>query len=228
MAVALQDHLTKQYSLSFSDPLSKKRSHPNDLSPSASQTSSSGCSRCGKQGPRCNKRKQRQTVIAINNDVLSLNSNCDGRETVRPSEVHRVEQSRSVASSAGSGVGRGRVASRKEVEHVLDKAPPPLSLAQRMGLVEAPPTLLSSAEWAKVKSMSVHRHDSASPCPICHEPFGLTKQVRYNYRTDFIELCYIMHCVAGITVMFPCVSLELPEILRTILSDQTLSNVQEG
>ena len=182
MAVALQDHLTKQYSLSFSDPLSKKRSHPNDPPPSASQTSSSrsGCSRCGKQGPRCNKQRQWQTVIAINSDVLSLNSNCDGRETVRPSAVHRVEQS--VVSSAGSGVGRGRVVSRKEVEHVLDKAPPPLSLAQRMGLVEAPPTLLSSAEWAKVKSMSVHRHDSASPCPICHEPFGLTKQVRYNYR----------------------------------------------
>ena len=185
MAVALQDHLTKQYSLSFSEPLSKKRSHPNDLSPSASQTSSSGCIRCRKQGPRCNKQRQRQTVIAINSDVLSLNSNCDGRETVRPSEVHRVKQSRSVGSSAGSGVGRGRVASRKEVEHVLDKAPPPLSLAQRMGLVEAPPTLLSSSEWAKVKSMSVHRHDSASPCPICHEPFGLTKQVRYNYRANF-------------------------------------------
>ena len=115
-------------------------------------------------------------MIAVNTDVLSLNSNCDGRETVRPSALHRVEQS--VASAAGRGRGGGRVTSRKEVEHVLDKAPPPLSLAQRMGLVEAPPTLLSGAEWAKVKSMSVHRHDSASPCPICHEPFGLSKQVK--------------------------------------------------
>ena len=37
-----------------------------------------------------------------------------------------------------------------------------------------------------------------------------------------------MHCAAGIAIMFPCVSLELPEIPGTILSEQTLSNVQEG
>ena len=120
-------------------------------------------------------------MIAINSDVLALNTNCDGRERVRPSAVDHVEQV-IAPTNTGSGDGtirprRGMLEFEKEVEHVLDKAPPPLSLAQRMGLVEAPPTLLSSAEWAKVKSMSVHRHDSASPCPICHEPFGLTKQV---------------------------------------------------
>lgn len=117
-------------------------------------------------------------VYAISSDILTLNTNCDGRETVQPTAVHHGEQIVApTTSSGGDGRRRGLLASRKEVEHVLDKAPPPLSLAQRMGLVEAPPTLLSSAEWAKVKSMSVHRQDSASPCPICHEPFGLTKQV---------------------------------------------------
>lgn len=111
-------------------------------------------------------------MVAINSDILALNSNCDGREAVRPCAVQHVEQ------IATPSIGRGGLsASSKEVEQVLDKAPPPLSLAQRMGLVEAPPTLLSNAEWAKVKSMSVDRHDSASPCPICHEPFGLAKQV---------------------------------------------------
>ncbi len=190
VAVALQDHLAKQYSLSFSDPLSKKRSHPPSGPPPSTSQTSTGCSRCGKAGPRHNKGRQQQTVIVVNSDVLSLNSNCDGRERVRPSMVRpsmvRPSMVRPSASAVqmivapattGSGDGRRRQGSRKEVEHVLDKAQPPLSLAQRMGLVEAPPTLLSSAEWAKVKSMSVHRHDSASPCPICHEPFGLTKQV---------------------------------------------------
>jgi hypothetical protein len=179
VAVALQDHLARQYSLSFSDPLSKKRSHPPSGPPSTSRTSinTAGCSRCGKAGPHHNKERQQQTVIVVNSDVLALNSNCDGRERVRPSMVWPGALQTIIASATGNGDGRRREGSRKEVEHVLDKAPPPLSLAQRMGLVEAPPTLLSSAEWAKVKSMSVHRHDSASPCPICHEPFGLTKQV---------------------------------------------------
>ena len=186
MAVALQDHLTKQYSLSFSDPLSKKSpSHQNG--PPTSQTSNSSCSRCGKQGPRHSKRRQqqaeRQTVIAINSDVLSLNTNSDGRERVRPSAVQQVTFAPIPSAGNDNSIIRrgGMSSSRKEVEHVLDKAPPPLSLAQRMGLVEAPPTLLSGAEWAKVKSMSVHRHDSASPCPICHEPFRLAKQVNTEW-----------------------------------------------
>ena len=185
-------------------------------------------------------------MIAINSDILALNTNCDGRETVQPSAVHHVEQT--VAASHG-GIKGGLSTSSKEVEHVLDKVPPPLSLAQRMGLVEAPPTLLSNAEWAKVKSMSVHRHDSASPCPICHEPFGLAKQV--IRITVFVSVNFLnnLNCTAqynallfqcavlpvnamttlpvGTIIVLSCVSFELSEIPGAILSQQTLSNVQE-
>ena len=236
VAVALQDHLAKQYSLSINDPLSKKRTH--QLATCTSQNSN--CSRCGK-GPHYNKHKQqqtgRQTVIAINSDILALNTNCDGRETVQPSAVHHAEQT--VAASHG-GIKGGLSTSSKEVEHVLDKVPPPLSLAQRMGLVEAPPTLLSNAEWAKVKSMSVHRHDSASPCPICHEPFGLAKQViritvfvsvnslnnlnctaQYNallFQCAVLPVNAMTTLPVGTIIVLSCVSFELPEIPGAILS----------
>ena len=89
-------------------------------------------------------------MFAISGDILALNTNCDSRETVRPSVVHHEEQIVApTTSSGGDGGRRGLLVSRKEVEHVLDKAPPPLSLAQRMGLVEALPTLLSSAEYVR-------------------------------------------------------------------------------
>ena len=106
---------------------------------------------------------KQQLPLSINTDVLALNSNGDSREMVRPCPVK---------------LDRTSLTSKQEIERVLDKSPPPLTLAQRMGLVQAPPTLLSGEEWAKLKGMSKHRNDSASPCPICQEPFRLSQQVR--------------------------------------------------
>lgn len=171
MAVALQDHLAKQYSLSFSDPFLKKTSHQIGTPPRASSlqpSPASSCTGCGKGAHQNRHKPKKQTVLSFNSDVLALNANSDGRETVRPNGAQ---------AGSNSNVKKSKITPKQEIEHVLDKAPPPLSLAQRMGLVEAPPSLLSNAEWKKVKTISVHRHDSASPCPICHESFGLTKQV---------------------------------------------------
>ena len=64
-----------------------------------------------------------------------------------------------------------------EVERVLDPHPPPLSLAQHMGLVERPHPLLTSKEWSQVKIVSQQRQDSSQPCPICQEEFGMSEQV---------------------------------------------------
>ena len=64
-----------------------------------------------------------------------------------------------------------------EREYVLDVAPPPLTLAQSLGLVEAPQQLLSCAEWEGVRVCSNKRQDSRLPCPICQEDFGLSQQV---------------------------------------------------
>ena len=64
-----------------------------------------------------------------------------------------------------------------DVVYTLDPAPPPLSLAQRMGLVDAPHGLLNEYSWEKVKRSSNQRHDSSLPCPICQEGFQLSTQV---------------------------------------------------
>ena len=62
-------------------------------------------------------------------------------------------------------------------EYVLDVSPAPLSLAQRMGLIDRPSGLLTSSEWCQVKKTSRKRQDSTLPCPICREEFGLKQQV---------------------------------------------------
>ncbi len=59
-----------------------------------------------------------------------------------------------------------------EEEYVLDKAPPSYTLAQRLGLVGAPPHLLNEHSWKAIKESSNTRHDSSLPCPICQEPFN--------------------------------------------------------
>ncbi|KAL2085599.1 hypothetical protein ACEWY4_018919 [Coilia grayii] len=61
-------------------------------------------------------------------------------------------------------------------EYVLDPAPPPLTLAQKLGLVEAPERRLSEAEWEQVKWRSIQEGDSAQPCVICREEFRLQPQ----------------------------------------------------
>ena len=49
--------------------------------------------------------------------------------------------------------------------------------AQRLGLMERPPELLTEAEWQQVKHQSQQREDSAAPCVICKEDFGTQEQV---------------------------------------------------
>ena len=50
-------------------------------------------------------------------------------------------------------------------------------IAQRLGLVGAPPPQLTLNQWSKVKETSIARGDSAHPCPICHDEFGMREQV---------------------------------------------------
>ncbi|XP_050970781.1 RING finger protein 32 isoform X2 [Labeo rohita] len=66
---------------------------------------------------------------------------------------------------------------QEEKEYVLDRGPPPLTLAQRMGLVAAPSRRLTAEEWAEVKTRSIQEGDSTQPCSICREEFRLQPQV---------------------------------------------------
>ncbi|XP_016052493.1 PREDICTED: RING finger protein 32 [Miniopterus natalensis] len=76
-----------------------------------------------------------------------------------------------------------------EKEYVLDPKPPPLTLAQRLGLFEPPPLPLSSDEWEKVKQRSVAQGDSMQPCPICKEEFQLRPQVLLSCSHVFHRAC---------------------------------------
>ena len=67
-----------------------------------------------------------------------------------------------------------------------------LSLAQKMGLVEAPPPAPNEEEWSAVVSRAAHRGDSLRPCAICHESFALptsSPQVLLNCSHVFHETC---------------------------------------
>ncbi|XP_054582227.1 RING finger protein 32 isoform X3 [Eptesicus fuscus] len=76
-----------------------------------------------------------------------------------------------------------------EKEYVLDPKPPPLTLAQKLGLFEPPPLPLSSDEWEQVKRRSVSQGDSSQPCPICREEFQLRPQVLLSCSHVFHRAC---------------------------------------
>ncbi|XP_030045772.1 RING finger protein 32 [Microcaecilia unicolor] len=76
-----------------------------------------------------------------------------------------------------------------EEEYVLDPCPPPLSLAQKLGLVEAPSLPLTVAEWNKVKRRSIEQGDSSQPCVICREEFELHPQVLLSCSHVFHKAC---------------------------------------
>eukprot|EP00128_Syssomonas_multiformis_P008238 Colp12_sorted_trinity150504_noHs@786 len=67
--------------------------------------------------------------------------------------------------------------------------PPNLTLAQKMGLVNAPPPLLNKDEWKAIKEKSNARHDSVQPCCICQELFDLRPQVLLSCTHVFHMEC---------------------------------------
>uniref|UniRef100_A0A3B4YCA6 Ring finger protein 32 n=1 Tax=Seriola lalandi dorsalis TaxID=1841481 RepID=A0A3B4YCA6_SERLL len=78
---------------------------------------------------------------------------------------------------------------RDKTEYVLDPAPPPLTLAQKMGLVASPAERLTEAEWTQVKVRSIQQGDSAQPCAICREEFRLQPQVLLCCSHVFHRAC---------------------------------------
>ncbi|XP_008306593.1 RING finger protein 32 [Cynoglossus semilaevis] len=77
----------------------------------------------------------------------------------------------------------------EEREFVLDPAPPPLTLAQKMGLVAGPAQQLMEEQWRRVKARSVQQGESAQPCPICREEFRLKPQVLLSCSHVFHKSC---------------------------------------
>lgn len=71
-----------------------------------------------------------------------------------------------------------------------DKPAPRLTLAQRMGLVEAPEPELTTSEWDAITATSRERDASRQPCIICQEPFTTAgKQVLLSCGHTFHRQC---------------------------------------
>ncbi|KAL3130514.1 hypothetical protein ABBQ38_008329 [Trebouxia sp. C0009 RCD-2024] len=64
-----------------------------------------------------------------------------------------------------------------------------LTLAQRHGLVKAPPRLLSEQQWLSTHAKSTARQDSQHECSICCEHFGLEEQVLLSCSHVFHKQC---------------------------------------
>lgn len=77
----------------------------------------------------------------------------------------------------------------KEKEYVLDPKPSPLTLAQKLGLVDAPDQPLSETQWQEAKKKSNTRDDSKMPCVICKEDFGIQEQVLLSCTHVFHRAC---------------------------------------
>uniref|UniRef100_UPI00398E387B RING finger protein 32 n=1 Tax=Pristiophorus japonicus TaxID=55135 RepID=UPI00398E387B len=90
-----------------------------------------------------------------------------------------------------TGIKRKEKKKRKdeEKEYVLDPKPTGLTLAQKMGLVDAPKAPLTDSEWQLVKKRSVQQGDSAQPCVICREEFGIQQQVLLSCSHVFHRIC---------------------------------------
>ena len=66
---------------------------------------------------------------------------------------------------------------------------PTLTLAQRMGLAEAPEPELTPSEWDAITATSRARESSREPCVICQEPFMTSKQVLLSCGHTFHRTC---------------------------------------
>lgn len=176
-AVALQDHLSQRLSLS--------------LPPAGPQNI--GCRTCGKSTrSKCRPRTHYTSKNGLicqggrgptdgRNADKRLCDNCSARRS-SPAAIATKPMALSVHGQRHTTKIEEHVGPNKlGTEYVLDPCPPPLTLAQKLGLVEAPPALLTELQWGQVKAASNARQDSSLPCPICKEPFGMKEQVSLNW-----------------------------------------------
>ncbi|KAM4534080.1 RING finger protein 32 [Odontesthes bonariensis] len=85
--------------------------------------------------------------------------------------------------------GRQRPDGQEEREYVIDPASPPLTLAQKLGLVASPGKRLTEDEWTQIKARSELQEESAQPCAICKEEFHLQPQVLLSCSHVFHRAC---------------------------------------
>ena len=77
----------------------------------------------------------------------------------------------------------------EEEEDEYARKQPTLTLAQRMGLAEAPEPELTCSEWEAIADISRDRGASLEPCVICCEHFKDEKQVLLSCGHVFHRAC---------------------------------------
>ena len=98
---------------------------------------------------------------------------------------HPTHKSRSLIKTAKSN----KTNDTEEEYSLSDEHRNKLSLAQKLGLVECPPALLTEEQWAEVKIVSNKRLDSINPCPICKDHFRLHAQLLLSCSHIFHKSC---------------------------------------
>eukprot|EP00759_Apiculatamorpha_spiralis_P057150 PhF_6_TR8468/c0_g1_i1/m.13230 len=72
---------------------------------------------------------------------------------------------------------------------LLPQHPPPLTLAQRMGLAERPPPAPTEEQWQTAELQSHLREDCVRPCAICHLTVGLSSMTILSCSHSFHTEC---------------------------------------
>ncbi|XP_022533481.2 RING finger protein 32 [Astyanax mexicanus] len=134
----------------------------------------------GRSSSREDRRKLAVAAAALQDHITRSLSGSEGPNIfpAAPSRSHRARQHRHTGFILG-----------EEQEYILEPEAPPLTLAQRLGLVAAPAGRLTAEEWAEVKSRSLQEGDSAQPCVICTEEFRLQPQVLLSCSHVFHKVC---------------------------------------
>ncbi|KAM3928115.1 RING finger protein 32 [Leptodactylus fuscus] len=171
--------------------------HPLSSRPSGASVSVSNVTKASKN-PDSRRQPVILTAVALQDHILhnlqlqnlSLADPCKGIRSVKKT---RCMDRKIVKPLVDTGMKRKpiekAVTSPTEEEYVLDPLGPKLTLAQRLGIVEAPAMPLTSEEWVKVKQRSVVQGDSLQPCVICKEDFKLHPQVLLSCSHVFHRVC---------------------------------------
>ena len=97
--------------------------------------------------------------------------------------------------------------------------------AQRYGLVDAPPRLLSEDEWKSVKEKAKIRRDFQEPCVICKEDLGLQQHVSLLHISclgwpsllfprEIVKYCDQCACLSLSICLFVCLLAYLKKTRR--------------
>ncbi|XP_061096676.1 RING finger protein 32 [Conger conger] len=129
------------------------------------------------------------TAVALQDHISRNLSLCDPLPERHKSSQRKQKPRKPSAGNTVGQRGHHRDDGPEEKEYVLDPCPPPMTLAQKLGLADAPPAPLTVDEWSRVKWRSVDQGDSSQPCAICREEFRLQPQVLLSCSHVFHRVC---------------------------------------